>query len=60
MLRLLLFAVFIIIIIFVTTYIIAPFISQKYEDYKEKKKQKELKNQKQEENDKPIGFTISK
>lgn len=60
MLRLLLFAIFIIIIIFVTTYIIAPFISQKYADYKEKKKQKELKNQKQEENDKPIGFTISK
>lgn len=60
MFRFILFAVFVIIIIFVTAYFIVPLAYQKYVWYREKKKQEELEKQKQEENEKPIGFTISK
>lgn len=60
MFRFILFIMFVIIIIFVTAYFIVPFAYRKYVWYKEKQKQEELKKQKGEENEKPIGFTISK
>ena len=56
MIRFILFSLFVIVIVF----IIVPFISKKYAQYKEKRKQKELEKQKREEDSKPIGFTISK
>lgn len=60
MFRFVLFVIFVIIIIFITAYFIIPLVYRKYIWHKEKQKQEELKKQKSEENDKPIGFTISK
>lgn len=60
MFRFILFFIFIIILIFVVANYIVPLVYRKYIWHKEKQKQEELKKQKSEENDKPIGFTISK
>lgn len=56
MIRFILFSLFVIVIVF----IIVPFISKKYAQCKEKRKQKELEKQKKKEDSEPIGFTISK
>lgn len=60
MFRFILFFIFIIILILVVANYIVPLAYRKYVWYKEKQKQEELKKQKGEENEKPIGFTISK
>ena len=60
MFRFILFFIFIIILIFAVANYIVPLAYRKYVWYKEKKKQEELERQKSEENEKPIGFTISK